>query len=82
MNAIPARVTQGGRLIIPAAIRKAMKIADGEIVMLQVEGNVLRITTVDDQIDAFQAFCAPLLGEGVVDEFIADRRRAAEKENG
>ncbi|MGA2080496.1 MAG: AbrB/MazE/SpoVT family DNA-binding domain-containing protein [Holophaga sp.] len=82
MFAIPTRVTQGGRLVIPAAIRKIMNLADGDMVMLQVKGNVLQVTTIDEQIDAAQAFCAPLLGEGAVDEFLAERRREAEKELG
>lgn len=80
MDAIPTRITQGGRLVIPAAIRKTLKLADGVMVMLQVKGNMLQVTTIDDQIDAIQAFCTPLLGEGAVDEFIAERRREADKE--
>jgi AbrB family looped-hinge helix DNA binding protein len=80
MDAIPTRITQGGRLVIPAAVRKAMKLADGEMVMLEVKDNTLQVTTFDDRIDAIQAFCAPLLGAGVVDEFIAERRREAAKE--
>ena len=80
MDAIPARITQGGRLVIPAAVRKAMKLTDGEMVMLQVKDNMLQVTPIDDQIDAIQAFCRPFLGEGAVDEFIAERRRESEKE--
>jgi len=80
MDAIPVRITQGGRLVIPAAIRKSMKLADGEMVMLQMKDHMLQVTTIDDQIDAIQAFCAPLLGAGAVDEFIAERRREAAKE--
>lgn len=80
MDAMPARITQGGRLVIPAAVRKAMNLRDGEMVMLQMKGNVLQVSTLDDQIDAVQAFCAPLLGEGAVDAFIAERRREAAKE--
>ena len=80
MDAIPVKITQGGRLVIPASIRKLMKLTDGATVMLQMKGNVLQVSTIDDQIDAIQAFCAPLLGEGAVDEFIAERRREAEKE--
>lgn len=79
-EAMSARITQGGRLVIPASIRKAMKLQDGEMVMLQLKGNALQVTTIDDQIDAVQAICAPFLGEGAVDEFIAERRREAAKE--
>ena len=80
MDATPVRITQGGRLVIPAAVRKSMKLVDGAMVMLQMKGNVLQVTTIDDQIDAVQAYCAPLLGEGAVDGFIAERRREAARE--
>lgn len=81
MNAMSARVTQGGRLVLPAAVRRAMKIADGEVVMLEVHGNVLQLIPLRDQLDAIQAACSKLLSGGnVVDEFIEERRREAAKE--
>ena len=80
MDAMSVRITQGGRLVIPASIRKAMKLQDGEMVMLQMKGNALQVTTIDEQLDAVQAYCATFLGEGAVDEFIAERRREAAKE--
>lgn len=49
-------------------------------VMLQMKGKRLQARTIDDQLEAVQAFCAPLLGEGAVDEFIAERRREAARE--
>lgn len=80
MDAIPARITQGGRLVIPAVFRKTMNLIDGEIVMLKMNGNVLEVMTFDDQIKAVQDFCAPVLGEGAVDRFIAERRLEAARE--
>jgi AbrB family transcriptional regulator, stage V sporulation protein T len=80
MNAIAARITQGGRLVIPASLRRTMALADGAVVMLRMHGRILQVTTLEDQIDAVQAFCAPLLGEGAVDGFLADRRREAARE--
>ena len=80
MDAIAARITQGGRLVIPAAIRKAMHFSDGDTVMFQVVGNTLQVRSIDDQIKAVQTFCAPFLGAGVVDEFLAERRQEAARE--
>ena len=80
MDAMPVRIAQGGRLVIPAAIRKAMKLLDGGMVLLRMQGNVLQVMTLDDQIDAVQAFCSPLLGERAVDELLAERRREAARE--
>lgn len=81
MNAMSARVTQGGRLVLPVAVRRSMKIADGEVVMLEMHGNVLQLIPLRDQLDAIQAACSKLLSGGnVVDEFIEERRREAAKE--
>ena len=78
MNATTARITQGGRLVIPAAFRKATKLKDGEVVMLQMQGDVLQVRTLDDTLDAVQARYAQLLGPGsIVDELLEDRRREA-----
>ncbi len=81
MNAMAARVTQGGRLVLPAAVRRSMKIADGEVVMLEMQGKVLQIVPLRDRLDAIQAACSKVLGGGhVVDEFLEERRREAAKE--
>jgi bifunctional DNA-binding transcriptional regulator/antitoxin component of YhaV-PrlF toxin-antitoxin module len=81
MNAISARITQGGRLVIPAAFRKSMKLADGEVVLLQMQGNVLQVRTIDDTLDAVQARYAQAAGSpSVVAEFIEERRREAAQE--
>jgi AbrB family looped-hinge helix DNA binding protein len=75
-----ARVTQGGRLVIPAAIRKALGFEEGALMVLQVEGRTVRMMAIDDQIDAAQAWFGPLLGPGAVDGFLAARRREADRE--
>jgi AbrB family looped-hinge helix DNA binding protein len=75
-----ARVTQGGRLVIPSAIRKALGLREGALMVLQVEGKAVRMMAIDDQIDAAQALFGPLLGPGAVDAFLAERRREADRE--
>lgn len=78
MNAVPARITQGGRLVIPAAFRKCMGLREGEVVMLQMNGNVLQVRSLDDTLDAVQARYGQALGpESLVAELIAERRREA-----
>ena len=51
MNVTPVRITQGGRLVIPAAFRKFMKLKDGGVVMLQMQGNILQVRTLDDTLE-------------------------------
>jgi len=81
MNAIAARITQGGRLVLPAALRRAMKISDGEVVMLEMQGKVLQIVSLRDRLDAVQSVCSKVLAGGhIVDEFLEERRREAAKE--
>ena len=81
MKAMAARVTQGGRLVLPAAVRRSMKIADGEVVMLEMQGKVLQIVPLRDRLDTIQAACSKVLTSGhIVDEFLEERRREAAKE--
>lgn len=81
MNAMAARVTQGGRLVLPAAVRRSMRIADGEVVMLEMQGKVLQIVPLRDRLDSIQAACSVVLTGGhVVDDFLEERRREAAKE--
>ena len=81
MDAMSARSTQGGRLVIPAAVRKAMTITDGDVVMLQIQGKVLKVVPLRDRLDAVQSVCSQVLtGGGVVAEFLEERRQEAAKE--
>ena len=67
--------------MLPAAVRRSMKIADGEVVVLEMQGTVLQIVPLRDRLDAIQAACSKVLAGGhVVDEFLEERRREAAKE--
>lgn len=81
MLSMTARVTQGGRLVIPAAIRKALNLEEGALVVMKLEDKTLQVMAIDDQLDAAQAFCRPFLGPGAVDVFLAERRREAARED-
>jgi bifunctional DNA-binding transcriptional regulator/antitoxin component of YhaV-PrlF toxin-antitoxin module len=81
MDAMSARITQGGRLVLPARIRRSMQLADGALVMLELQGKVLQVVPMRDRLDAVQAACGPVLAGGqVVAEFLEERRREAAKE--
>ena len=81
MEAMSARITQGGRLVLPARIRRSMQLADGALVMLELQGKVLQVVPMRDRLDAVQAACAAVLAGGqVVAEFLAERRREAAEE--
>jgi len=76
------RVNENGRLVIPASYRKALGIKAGDEVILRMEDDELRITTMKRRIERAQRRIRQYVKPGVslVDELIADRREAAKRE--
>jgi len=76
------RINENGRVVIPAAFRKALGIKAGDTVILSVEDDELRITTMKRRIERAQQRAQKYLKPGVslVDELIAERREAAKRE--
>lgn len=77
-----ARVNQNGRVVIPAAYRKALGIKAGDEVVLRMEDDELHITTLKRRIEGAQRLVRKYVKPGVslVDELIAERREAARRE--
>jgi len=76
------RVNQNGRVVIPAAFRKAMGINIGDEVVLRMEDDELRILTLKRRIERAQRLVRQHVkpGTSLVDELIAERREAAKRE--
>jgi AbrB family looped-hinge helix DNA binding protein len=76
------KVNENGRVVIPAAFRKALGIKPGDRVILSMEDDELRITTVKRRIERAQRRVRQYIkpGRSLVDELIADRRREAQNE--
>jgi AbrB family looped-hinge helix DNA binding protein len=76
------RVNENGRVVIPAAFRKAMGINVGDEVVLRIEDNELRILTLKRRIERAQLLVRKHVkpGTSLVDELIAERREAAKRE--
>lgn len=76
------RVNENGRVVIPAAYRKALGIKPGDEVILRMEDDELRITTMQRRIERAQRRVRQYVKPGVslVDELIAERREAAKRE--
>jgi AbrB family looped-hinge helix DNA binding protein len=76
------RVNENGRVVIPASFRKALGINAGDEVVLRIEDDELRITTLKRRIERAQRnlrrYVKP--GTSLADELIADRREAAKRE--
>ncbi len=76
------RINENGRVVIPAAFRKALGINPGDEVILSLEEDELRITTMKRRIERAQRHVRKYVKPGVslVDELIAERREAAKRE--
>ncbi|MGC1649777.1 MAG: AbrB/MazE/SpoVT family DNA-binding domain-containing protein [Candidatus Sulfotelmatobacter sp.] len=76
------RVNENGRVVIPAAFRKALGINPGDEIILSLEEDELRITTMKRRIERAQRRARQYVKPGVslVDELIAERREAAKRE--
>jgi AbrB family looped-hinge helix DNA binding protein len=76
------RVNENGRIVIPAAFRKALGIEIGDEVVLRVQDDELRITTQQRRIQRARQRAKKYLkpGTSLVDELLAERRESARNE--
>lgn len=72
----------GGRVVIPAAYRKALEVDEGDYIVMQMDGDELRVVNDEKEFKRVQQMIASYVPEGVslVDELIAERRREAAAE--
>jgi len=71
------RVNENGRVVIPASFRKALGIKIGDEVVLRMEDDELRITTLKRRVERAQRLVRKHVkrGTSLVDELIAERAR-------
>ena len=76
------RVNENGRVVIPASFRKALGINIGDEVVLRIEDDELRITTLKRRVERAQRLVGKHVkrGTSLVDKLIAERREAARNE--
>lgn len=76
------RIGKGGRVVIPAEVRRRMGVQEGDDVVLRLEGEELRIFTPRQAVRSAQARVRRYVPAGVslVDELLAERRREAADE--
>lgn len=78
-DVIHGKMVEGGRLIVPAAIRKEMGLEKGDAVVMELHGDELRIRPARSALKRLRESLRGTVAEGVsvVDELIAERRREA-----
>ncbi len=81
-NEARTRLNENGRLVIPASFRKALGMDPGDEVILHLEEDGLRITTLRHRIARAQRNARKYVPRGVslADELISERREAAKRE--
>lgn len=83
ISRVRAKVTENGRLSIPAEFRKAVGLEHGGNVVVELAGNEIRIRALDEVVARAQRITRELLSghpDATVDGFLAERRREAKTE--
>lgn len=82
MQSTRVRLSEGGRIVIPAEYRRQLGLAVGDKVILQLDGDELRLCSHRQGIRRAQELVRRAIppGRSLVDELIAERRREAERE--
>ena len=82
MEAQRVKIVDGGKLVIPASMRRQLGIGTGDTVLVDVDNGELRVRSVTRAIERARAILRKHIPEGsaLADELIADRRREAERE--
>lgn len=79
---IQAKMSEGGRVVIPLEIRKALGLKEGDVVLWELAEGEARLTTRRERLRRAQDLVRQYVPEGVslVDELIAERRTEAERD--
>ena len=82
MDAQRVRIVEGGKLVIPAAIRRELGIMTGDTVLVEVDGGEIRVRSMTQAVNRARAILRRHIPDTIdlADELIADRRHEAEGE--
>jgi AbrB family looped-hinge helix DNA binding protein len=77
MSEILVTIDETGRILIPAAYRRAMAISAGEKLILRLDNGTLRLLTRCQAVELAQLLVRPHVAEGrsLAQELLAERRR-------
>lgn len=82
MNIQRGKIVSGGRLQLPAELRRQLGLSEGDTLQIEVVDGEIRLLPMRTAIKRIQDRMRKYVPEGVsvVDELIADRRREAASE--
>ena len=78
-----AKLIKGGKIVIPAELRREFGLKDGDTLVFEREGNSLVIKTYEQVVREVQATFKAMKSDpnrSMVDELIAERRAEAARE--
>jgi bifunctional DNA-binding transcriptional regulator/antitoxin component of YhaV-PrlF toxin-antitoxin module len=84
MKTFSVKVEKSGRVLIPVAVRRMLHLQEGEShVLMTVDESGLALSTRQQALSRVRATLRQYIPEGsdVTSEFLADRRREAERES-
>ncbi len=81
MNPVKATINPDGRLLIPAPMRRALDLKAGSRVVLTLDGDALRVSSVRHGVQRAQQQLRRFVPErtALADGLIAERRREAKR---
>ena len=82
MNIQRGKLVSGGRLQLPVELRRALSLADGDTVLMEVVDGEIHVRPLRDSVARVQSRLREFVQPGVSlsEELIADRRAAADDE--
>ena len=82
MNIQRGKLVSGGRLQLPVEVRRALSLADGDTVLMEIVDGEIHVRPLRDAVARVQSRLREFVPPGVSlsEELIADRRAAADDE--
>jgi len=82
MDTFHVRVVDGGKIVLPAALRRKHGFAVGDTLVVEDGPDGVKVRSLNDAVAAVQALVARFVPADVslVDDLIAERRAEAERE--
>lgn len=82
MSVTRSKVTQGGRVVIPAALRRQLGLEPGTEILLDIADGALRVRSLRQALESARSLVRDHVPHGVslADELIRERHEAARRE--
>lgn len=81
MERFTVQLGERGRLVLPAPLRRALGLHDGDQLVLDVDGDTIRLAKAREIAAAGRGMFADKAGPSMVDELLGERRAEARRES-